>query len=73
SEEPQVPTSVSGQPVAVASREGAPRFSHIRAAAIVFGGLAAAGVLVGVLWSFLAPGVHGAIADTRDNGRVFVH
>ncbi|ALM16920.1 DUF2567 domain-containing protein [Mycobacteroides abscessus] len=73
SEEPQVPMSVSGQPVAVASREGAPRFSHIGAAAIVFGGLAATGVLVGVLWSFLAPGVHGAIADTRDNGRVFVH
>ncbi len=70
SEEPQVSMSASGQP---ASQDGAPRFSHIGAAAIVFGGLAAAGVVVGVLWSFLAPGVHGAIADTRDNGRVFVH
>lgn len=79
-EEPLAPMSASEEPLApitVASstvdQVAPPRFSHLRAAAIVFGGLAAAGALVGALWSVIAPGVHGAIADTRDNGRVFVH
>ncbi|MEU9808388.1 DUF2567 domain-containing protein [Mycobacterium sp. NPDC050853] len=66
SEEHQVPMSVVDQ-------AAAPRLSHLRAAALVFGGLTAAGALVGALWSVIAPGAHGAIADTRDNGRVFVH
>lgn len=73
SEEPLVPMSASEEPLVVVNQPGAPRFSHARAAVVVFGALAAAGVLVGALWSVIAPGVHGAIADTRDNGRVFVH
>ncbi|MFD6198970.1 DUF2567 domain-containing protein [Mycobacteriaceae bacterium NPDC060252] len=80
SEEPLVPMSASEEPfgpVTVASgtadEVAPPRFSHLRAATIVFGGLTVAGALVGALWSVIAPGVHGAIADTRDNGRVFVH
>ncbi|MUM18977.1 DUF2567 domain-containing protein [Mycobacterium sp. CBMA271] len=75
SEEPQVAMSASEEPQVVMSVDPtvAPRFSHVRAAGFVFAGLTAAGALVGALWSVIAPGVHGAIADTRDNGRVFVH
>ncbi|WP_078288091.1 DUF2567 domain-containing protein [Mycobacterium sp. D16R24] len=80
SEEPLVPMSTSDEPLTpvtatshIVDQVAPPRFSHLRAAAIVLGGLTAAGALVGALWSVIAPGVHGAIADTRDNGRVFVH
>jgi hypothetical protein len=57
----------------VVDQAEAPRFSRLGAAAIVFGGLTVVGAFVGVLWSVIAPGVHGAVADTRDNGRVYVH
>ncbi|WP_078284597.1 DUF2567 domain-containing protein [Mycobacteroides chelonae] len=69
-EEPATPATVTS---AVVDQAVAPRFSHVKAATVVFGVLSVAGVLVGALWSVIAPGVHGAIADTRDNGRVFVH
>ncbi|MGH3725949.1 MAG: DUF2567 domain-containing protein [Mycobacterium sp.] len=77
-EEHQVPMSTGEEhQVSTASyvvdEPAAPSFSHLRAATLVAGGLTVAGALVGALWSVIAPGVHGAIADTRDNGRVFVH
>ncbi|ALR12021.1 membrane protein [Mycobacteroides saopaulense] len=76
SEEPQVPMSASEEPqvpVNVMDQSAAPRLSRLAAAGIVVVALTISGVLVGALWSLIAPGVHGAIADTRDNGRVFVH
>lgn len=47
-----------------------PRISRNRVAAIVVVGLAAAGVAVGVLWSWLAPPVHGVVALTKSGERV---
>ncbi|OBF88179.1 Protein of uncharacterised function (DUF2567) [Mycolicibacterium flavescens] len=50
-----------------------PRFSRTRAALTVVAALAAAGALVGALWAFLAPPVHGVVALTRDGDRVRAH
>ncbi|KUH94190.1 hypothetical protein AU190_13215 [Mycolicibacterium acapulense] len=50
-----------------------PRFSRTRAALMVVVALAAAGALVGALWAFLAPPVHGVVALTRDGDRVRAH
>lgn len=72
-EEPAISAGASGQPTAAVNVVAGPRFSHLSAATVVFVGLALSGALVGALWSAIAPGIHGAIADTRDNGRVFVH
>jgi Protein of unknown function (DUF2567) len=51
----------------------APRISRRRAALIVVVGLTVAGVLVGAVWSWLAPPIHGVVALTRDGERVRAH
>ncbi|AKS36601.1 membrane protein [Mycolicibacterium goodii] len=48
---------------------GGPRVSRARAAVIVVAALTAAGVLLGVLWSVLAPPIHGVVALTRSGDR----
>lgn len=52
------------------SDDTGPRWSHRRAALVTVGALAAAGALVGALWSVLAPPVHGVVALTRAGDRV---
>ena len=60
-EEPRAPMSPSGEE---------PRTSPGRAAVTVVAGMAVAGVLVGALWVWLAPGIHGVVALTDDGDRV---
>ena len=48
----------------------APTVSRKRAAVTVVAALAAAGVAVGALWSWLAPPIHGVVALTRDGDRI---
>lgn len=52
---------------------GAPRISRNRAVLIVIAALAVVGVLLGVLWAFLAPPVHGVVALTRSGDRVHAY
>jgi hypothetical protein len=47
-----------------------PRISRRRAVAITVAGLTAAGALVGALWAWLAPPIHGVVALTRKGDRV---
>jgi hypothetical protein len=47
-----------------------PRFSPARALLTVVVGLAVAGALVGVLWAWLTPAVHGVVALTKSGERV---
>lgn len=47
-----------------------PRVTRRRAAATVVGGMAAAGAVIGALWAWLAPSVHGVVALTRTGDRV---
>lgn len=47
-----------------------PRTSRRRAALTVVAGMAGVGVLLGGLWAWLAPSVHGVMALTRDGDRV---
>lgn len=47
-----------------------PRISRGRAAATVVGALTATGVLIGALWAWLAPSIHGVMALTRAGERV---
>lgn len=47
-----------------------PRFSCRSAAMTVVAGMAGAGVLIGALWLWIAPPVHGVIALTRSGERV---
>jgi hypothetical protein len=47
-----------------------PRISRRRAVLIVVAGLAVAGALVGALWAWLAPPIHGVVALTRDGDRI---
>ena len=47
-----------------------PRISRRRAAVIVVVGLAVAGALVGALWAWLAPPIHGVVALTKSGERV---
>jgi len=48
----------------------APRISPRRAAITVAAGLLPVGVLVGGLWAWLAPPIHGVVALTRDGQRL---
>jgi Protein of unknown function (DUF2567) len=50
-----------------------PRTSRLRAGAIVVAGLAVAGALVGALWAWLAPPVHGVIALSKRGERVHAY
>lgn len=56
--------------VPVAELPAPPRVSRGRAAATVVGVFAGVGVLIGPLWAWLAPSVHGVIALTRAGERV---
>jgi uncharacterized protein DUF2567 len=47
-----------------------PRISRRRAAVTTVVGLAVAGVLVGALWAWLAPPIHGVVALTKSGDRV---
>ena len=48
----------------------ASRVSRRRAATVVIAGMTAVGVLLGALWAWVAPSVHGVIALTRAGERV---
>lgn len=48
----------------------APRYSRKRAALTVIAGLAGTGAVVGALWAWLAPPVHGVVALARDGDRI---
>ncbi len=50
-----------------------PRVSRLRAAVTVVIGLTAAGALVGALWAWIAPSVHGVIALTKSGNRVHAY
>lgn len=52
---------------------GAPRLSRPRACTLVAGGLAATGVVVGALWAWIAPPIHGVVALTRNGERVHTY
>ena len=47
-----------------------PRMSRRRAAVFAIAGLTVAGALVGVLWAWLAPPIHGVVALTKSGERV---
>ena len=47
-----------------------PRISHARAAVTVVVGLALAGAVLGALWAWIAPPIHGVIALTKSGNRV---
>jgi hypothetical protein len=47
-----------------------PRISRRLAVAIAVSGLAVAGALVGALWAWLAPSIHGVVALTKSGERV---
>lgn len=47
-----------------------PRLSRRTAAALTVAGLTAAGGLLGVLWAWLAPPVHGVVALTKSGERI---
>jgi Protein of unknown function (DUF2567) len=47
-----------------------PRISRRRAAVTTIAGLTVAGVLVGALWAWLAPPIHGVVALTKKGERV---
>lgn len=53
-----------------AAPEAAPTMSRHRAATLVVLGLAAAGLVIGALWSWLAPPAGGVIALTRSGNRI---
>jgi hypothetical protein len=48
----------------------APSISRGRAVLTVIVALAAAGVVIGALWAWLAPAIHGVVALTKDGDRV---
>src|SRR6478735_2302050 len=50
-----------------------PRISRGRAAITVIAVLTLTGVLIGALWAWLAPPVHGVVALTKDGERVRAH
>ncbi|MGV0812658.1 DUF2567 domain-containing protein [Mycolicibacterium boenickei] len=52
---------------------GAPRISRERAVVIVVAALAVTGAVLGALWAWLAPGIHGVVALTRSGDRVHAY
>lgn len=50
-----------------------PRISRNRAAITVAAGLALTGALIGALWAWLAPPIHGVVALTKSGDRVRAH
>lgn len=67
-EEQNAPMSLSG-----VNHVGGPRISLSRAATVVVAALTVTGALVGALWSWLAPPIHGVVALTRGGERVHVY
>jgi hypothetical protein len=55
------------------SLSGAPRLSHRSAGIIIALGMAGMGALLGVLWSRLAPSIHGVVALARSGQRVHAY
>jgi hypothetical protein len=53
--------------------ESPSRISRGRAALTVVAGLAVAGVVVGVLWAWIAPPVHGVVALAKSGNRVHAY
>jgi Protein of unknown function (DUF2567) len=62
-----VPPACGGQPLQPAA---APRTSRGRATVAVAAGLLLAGVLIGGLWAWIAPPIHGVVALTHDGDRL---
>jgi len=67
--------SLSGEEPRIAMSEVSlsgedPRVSRARAALTVVVGLAAGGAVVGVLWAWLAPPIHGLVAFARSGERI---
>lgn len=56
--------------MAATPEPSAPRITRLRAAGVIAAGLALAGPLLGVLWAWIAPSVHGVVALTRSGERV---
>jgi len=52
---------------------GPPRTSRNRAALTVVVALALAGALIGALWAWLAPSIHGVVALTKGGERIRAH
>ena len=50
-----------------------PRVSRNRAAVTVVAGLALTGAVIGALWAWLAPSIHGVVALTKSGERVRAH
>jgi Protein of unknown function (DUF2567) len=50
-----------------------PRVSRGRAALNVIVAMIVAGVMLGALWAWLAPAVHGVVALTEDGDRIYAH
>ena len=66
--------SLSGEePMAAMSLSGDPRTSRARAAFAVVVGLALVGVMVGALWAWIAPPIHGVVVLTRAGERVHAY
>jgi uncharacterized protein DUF2567 len=61
------------QPRAAVDEAAPPRISRNRAAVTVVVGLALAGAVMGALWSWIAPPVHGVIALTKSGERVHAY
>jgi len=56
--------------MAAANDIGQPRISRRRAAVTVVIGLTLAGAVIGALWAWIAPPIHGVVALTRSGDRV---
>lgn len=69
SKDPHMSVSDAPAPTAPSRPAGGPRICRSRAAVIVVAALAVAGALLGVVWSVLAPPIHGVIALTRSGDR----
>jgi hypothetical protein len=61
------------QPRAAMNEVAPPRISRDRAAVTVVVGLTVAGALMGALWAWIAPPVHGVIALTKSGDRVHAY
>jgi Protein of unknown function (DUF2567) len=59
--------------VAVDQTAAPSRVSRGRAAVTVIAGLAVAGALLGALWAWVAPSVHGVVALTKSGNRVHAY
>ena len=61
------------EPRAAMNEVASPRVSRRRAAVTVVVGLAVAGALLGALWAWIAPPIHGVIALTKGGDRVHAY